>query len=490
MADTQNIGRPFKSGHYTITNVAYANRIKLSNADDGEQAVGRIPFDEELINPLELWQISRSSEGSLDRCTIKNIHLNRFLSTKPTASHTDTVFGDAQEYCWILYADDSSVDVYRICTPSTLCLTLKDGCNDTPVSSPDQDTMTVQLEWNDLPPRHVLRLFNPVSVIFHGEIIADAHVDEEFHTDTKILNAALHARDTNAFRKFIHSVLCVDEIQISFEARGFHYFHASQDRSEIGNYEYRIPWKKDLIFKGLQSFRDKVLLKRLTITASGPSEVEPYLDIELLTSLINNTNLTCIADYSVSLYYGASKARTISPKSPNQQIVKGRFQPLTPPVDEIRRFLGAFLTSNRQQLVKLRVEGINITICGRLFNLPGFEINSYLQGLGAQIVHHVDVYLKLFPYFLQRRISFRFFLKNPIDTDVMLKGFSVDAYVKGVCMAHVKHVFQTPLLLTKEGVWSPKIGEAFLDAGYFRSWQLVFDHAAVLDLKIRSIDIS
>lgn len=56
--------------------------------------------------------------------------------------------------------------------------------------------------------------------------------------------------------------------------------------------------------------------------------------------------------------------------------------------------------------IKLRIENISAKICGRLFNLPRYEIQTQIRGLGIQLVRHVNVHVLLMSVMFRRKVSF------------------------------------------------------------------------------------
>ncbi|PCH34698.1 hypothetical protein WOLCODRAFT_145455 [Wolfiporia cocos MD-104 SS10] len=388
-----------RTGTYTITNVRFLNRLRLPNSDGEEPVVGKIPLGDD-IPPEDQWQISRTPGDHTIRCSIRNVKFGNYLSTRPHTSEGEPIFGASREYCWNLYADAIEDNIYRICTPpnsrdgSTLSLALNDESDYTPIEEfpriarrpfpfqqdessvslrllqqkPDQETMLVELEWTGLSSGYIIEFMDPISVIFHGEIVGDALVNNGFETSSEIVHASLRARDTNAFRDFAQSVLCAEQVQISFLIGGFRYYPADATRRPSDwEYIYRRSWKKDLSFRGLQSFRNKVSLKGILITGCKNDEAgRPYLLINITAGIQNNTNLSITADYSLDGYYGRHMIGTVklsnfavNSNSNNEKEVNGRFQPAIPIHNEVATFR-----------VKVYIEGVNIAYVDHKFEPP------------------------------------------------------------------------------------------------------------------------
>ncbi|PCH38826.1 hypothetical protein WOLCODRAFT_158360 [Wolfiporia cocos MD-104 SS10] len=73
MAEGMDVHLNLRSGFFTITNLAYLNRARLSNENGEEPIAGWVPYGNEVI-PGEQWHIEFSDEGNY-RCVIINAHL-------------------------------------------------------------------------------------------------------------------------------------------------------------------------------------------------------------------------------------------------------------------------------------------------------------------------------------------------------------------------------------------------------------------------------
>lgn len=107
------------------------------------------------------------------------------------------------------------------------------------------------------------------------------------------------------------------------------------------------------------------------------------------------------------IYHGLQELH-LRRQNPDVHELKWRFRPMNPANQEVQMLLEQHFTTKQQLPVVISVENISATICGRLFNLPRFKINSHIAGLGINLVKHVDVHIGAFGLLTQRKVSFEF----------------------------------------------------------------------------------
>ncbi|KAF9804393.1 hypothetical protein IEO21_09405 [Rhodonia placenta] len=347
----------------------------------------------------------------------------------------------------------------------------------------------------DLPGDHIIEFPDPLAVLYHGEVIADAEVDEYKTSADTPLRMSLHARDTPAFTAFASSILCDDHIQVTLEAHKFRFYpRKSVERPADWHYVYEALLRKDLTFEaGLHAFRENVALSDLKILQSGSDDKETYLESSVNVSIFNTSRFSCAADLAVGVYFGNTKELRLRRQNPDVHELKWRFRPMNPANQEVQMLLEQHFTTKQQLPVVISVENISATICGRLFNLPRFKINSHIEGLGINLVKHVDVHIGAFGLLTQRKVSFEFTFSNPINAPLELCDIELDVIVKGIRIANVKHHFgenSKSFRIDKKGeAKSPKISNAYLVASYLKTVQLVTDSSACLDIEVKSAAI-
>ncbi|PCH36498.1 hypothetical protein WOLCODRAFT_20578 [Wolfiporia cocos MD-104 SS10] len=374
-----------KSGCYTITNVAHSNRARMSNEDDKEPIMCWVPYGGGVVQEEQ------------------NVRFNRYMATSPHATLNGSVFGTVDIYWWHVYADASGPDVYRICTTASardtgiLSLSLPDEREGTPTTNvekitlmkwgvdlqslwkiepyprvirktfpfkddsylslrllehiPRQNAIKLHLYWGGLPPGKIIKFTRPLSVFFHDEMVASAEVDDELETQIGTLQLSLLARDTYAFSTFIEAILYADVLQVSFESNAFQCYPAEpQYKSPDWKYVYTASWRKNLTFRGMQCFRNKVSLKKIRLTGSDVDPNGPFLKAKATVSLINETYLMCIANLMLEIYFGEHKNFVVHANSDNEREMDANIQPLFPPSPEIQRLIASYLTSSQQLL--------------------------------------------------------------------------------------------------------------------------------------------
>lgn len=257
----------------------------------------------------------------------------------------------------------------------------------------------------------------------------------------------LHCVDR--FTAFASSILCDDHIQVTLEAHKFRFYpRKSVERPADWHYVYEALLRKDLTFEGLHAFRENVALSDLKILSSGSDDKETYLESSVNVSIFNTSRFSCAADLAVGVYFGNTKIGHgqfkelhLRRQNPDVHELKWRFRPMNPANQEVQMLLEQHFTTKQQLPVVISVENISATICGRLFNLPRFKINSHIEGLGINLVKHVDVHIGAFGLLTQRKVSFEFTFSNPINAPLELCDIELDVIVKGIRIANVKHHF-------------------------------------------------
>lgn len=532
------------SGVFTITNLQFHNRACLLKDDDKEPITCAIPADMSTVNAMEQWELTPTSDH---RYSIKNVHFESNITTDIRPTSSATVFASRYKAWWIIKEMDPATygpDTYSIFSrdSSELCWGVRDGDSETPIQlfpfAPDhrnlwqiaryppvhkkpcpfdisltkmelqsveqgleQRNISVEIEWTDLPRDHIIEFPDSLAVLYHGEVIADAEVDEYKTSADTPLRMSLHARDTPAFTAFASSILCDDHIQVTLEAHKFRFYpRKSVERPADWHYVYEALLRKDLTFEGLHAFRENVALSDLKILSSGSDDKETYLESSVNVSIFNTSRFSCAADLAVGVYFGNTKIGHgqfkelhLRRQNPDVHELKWRFRPMNPANQEVQMLLEQHFTTKQQLPVVISVENISATICGRLFNLPRFKINSHIEGLGINLVKHVDVHIGAFGLLTQRKVSFEFTFSNPINAPLELCDIELDVIVKGIRIANVKHHFgenSKSFRIDKKGeAKSPKISNAYLVASYLKTVQLVTDSSACLDIEVKSAAI-
>ncbi|PCH36506.1 hypothetical protein WOLCODRAFT_81885, partial [Wolfiporia cocos MD-104 SS10] len=347
-----------------------------------------------------------------------------------------------------------------------------------------------ELEWEGLPSDHILEFVHPLTVLFHGEAVADAIIKDAFKTSSRHLCFSLVARDSGAFQEYMKTLLREDDVQVVLQINGFKYYPVDQRErpADWDTYVYTEPWKKTLVFKGFQSFRNRIRLQEIKINGSDLDEDGiPYLRAMVAAEVHNDTRMTCTVNFSLEAFYKESRVNR-----KNIQEVDGCFQPIYPPSEEVKQFISSYLTKGTPLQIQLHVDDISITICHRLYNIPGFAVNTHIHGLNRPIVTHVDAYLSFFPIILRRRVAFRFYLVNPVATPVEFNSFTVHASVKGTPIANVEYSAKKALSVSVciDGlIKCPKMKKAYLISGLIKTAQLAFDRSATLHLEIKRASI-
>jgi len=552
------------SGVFTITNAEFHNRASCVVDHDQEPVACNIPADLTTVTLGEQWEITPSFGG---RYSVRNVQFRSYVTTYPRPTEAAPVFASGVQSWWLITEMDPGTygpDVYSIlCRDhSDLCWGLRDGDNATPIQlcpfstdgrnlwkiipyppivkkpfpfkkekvsitlhsaehSPEHEHIDVQIEWKGLPVDSILQFPEPLSVLYHGDLIAEAVADDELKTNTGILGLTLRAKDTPAFSSFASSILRDDDIQVSLEAHKFRFYPRNiSERPSDWEYIYQMPLKKDMTFKGLHSFRERVKLRDFKIKSSSIDSQGDYIDATIITTIDNASRLSCTANIAVGVYYGKSKVLfnldaitsvrsdislyiqigtaeysnfKLEPASSNERELKWQFRPLNPANFEVQMLLDQHFTTTQLLPVELSVESISAIICGKLFNLPRFTVNARIQGLGVKLVRHVDVHLGAFGL-LQRKVAFTFEFENPVETNLEICYIELDVIVKGVRVANVKHKFDRHsksrfTIGPREYLRSPKISDAYLVTSYAKTLQLVSDKSATLDVEVKSANI-
>ncbi|CCM06685.1 uncharacterized protein FIBRA_08972 [Fibroporia radiculosa] len=532
-----------QAGIYTVTNVYSGNRASLPNDDDRVNVVCKIPFTSSKVTDSEKWELTASSNG---RYTIQNVLYKYYLTTTIRPKASAPIFGTTSPDWWtiteILPVNESfGQETYSILCKdhSNLGWALHDDDDETPIElqsfardnrnlwkiSPyppvprkefpftdrsilrlssvektsEAECLGVQFEWKSLPPNFVLHFPEPLLIVHHSEVVAEVFVEDEFKTSSGILYATIRAKDTAAFTSFASSVLLDDDIQVSLQAHKFRYYPADPvDRPADWQYLYRLRWKKDMTFKGLHSFRERVILRDFRITASDCDSHGQFMRASVIANIMNASCFTSTATIAVGVYYGSSKVGTaeykdlqLQPEKDNELFIDWKFRPLNPANSEVQNFMDQYFTTVQQLPVTLTLESISASICGHLFNLPHFDISTRIQGIGSKFIDRVDIYAGAWSSLIQRKVSFTFDIENPLDATLDICSIVVDVRIKGAHLASVKHTFGKQnanrfIIPPKEKAKSVSISDAWLVSGFIKSLQLAGDRNACLDITVKS----
>ncbi|KZT00980.1 uncharacterized protein LAESUDRAFT_500067 [Laetiporus sulphureus 93-53] len=534
--------RSLSPGIYTITNLACYNRANLPNDDEKASVTCKIP---RRTMDAEQWEIQPSESQNGGRYTIRNVKYNQYASFEMNPEVASPVFGSRGEGWWVVTEMDSNQygeDTYSIVCyhHSGLSWTLPDEGDNTPIElhpfardrrslwkiapypplpkrpfpftdrsilslrsveqTADTQYLHVQFEWIALPPNTVLEFPEPLLIVFHSEVIAEVQVEGEFKTNGHILFGTLRADDTNAFASFASTVVRDDDVQVSLEIYKFKYYaEETPESSPDRQYTYRHAWKKNFTFKGLRSFRERVTLCDFRITGSADDDHGPYMKSRVTVNIVNASVFTTMATISVGVYIGQTKIGTGHAKNlqllpdTNTMNVQWQYRPLSPANQEVQNLMDQYFTTSRDLPITLSIESMSANICGNLVNLPRFDVDTRISGIGMQFIHHVDIHISAVAALLQRRVSFSFDIENPLDATLEIRDIELDCFVKGAHIASVKHRFWSQnkkarnfIIPPKEKQTSPRVPHAWLVADFVKTIQLACGGEAFLDVKVKS----
>ncbi|KAI0916296.1 hypothetical protein AcW1_009888 [Taiwanofungus camphoratus] len=521
------------SGTYTITNEFHRNRVRLPNDNDLQSVVCHIPSNSwaSSIDDTEKWSLEHCGE---DRYTIENAAFKkRFIGTRHSSQATNQIFGTATPYWWKII--QRTADAYIIYPPDnpSLSVSLQDGSNQTPIEllnaapadrfnlwkiSPwppvdekefpyvhdlsvsldraeannDDGGFTAYTSWKGLQQNYILHFPEPILVCYRGHVVAEAHMPGPQMTTSSGLksSAILHIKDSTAFETFASSVLNDSEIQVVLKARKFKFFTEYAETGRDALYQM----DKPVTLKGFRSFREQVLLRDLKIYGSDRDGT--YMIAAITANLMNESHIDNRVSLSVGVYVGSTRIGSaelndlhLQPGSNNVQL-EWKLKPRNPVNPDVQAFMNQQFTTNVAIPIALHVENIKTSICGRLFNLPSFNLTTEIQGGGSRLVRKVNAFLGA-RLLLGRKVSFVFEFANPLDAPLSIRSIELEALVRGVQIVVVKHIFRDPFIIPKkETKQSPKISDAYLIRDYLKSLQLVATRSATLDVTVTSATIS
>ncbi|PCH38814.1 hypothetical protein WOLCODRAFT_21192 [Wolfiporia cocos MD-104 SS10] len=485
--------------HYTITNIAHSNRLRMLNEDDNEPVICVVPSsveNEELANrhyggsgrltALQRWQRGVQSgmfaiADVIYLCALMQLRMTSYMGLRrgvggmctqmlPAAAsigYSSAAFG-------LLVGLRTLIERYPRATWNQL--PYEDNSKLTLVhleQLPEQETLSATLTWEGLPPDHIIRFLRPLRILVDGEVIADA--------------------------------------QVSIEPRGFQLYPADPGHRHSGwDCEYIAPCRYEMCFNGFQLFRNTVSINGIQLVGSDTDQETNarYLKILVSGRIQHKTPVTCTANFTVYFWYSEHRVRmpdacfvlgyaeftnfTLKANDDNMQEFHGRFQPLHPPSKEVQRFISSYYTEDMPLNIKLCVENITTNICGKLFNMRHFETHTQIMGLGLKLIRRVTIYVRIIPYLKKQSLSFRFYFHNPTESELRIHRFSIETVIRGLRACYVDHTFpnnQGFVLSPKETLWSPEIPNAFL-VGRFIYFQLLLARATTLNVNINAAAVS
>ncbi|PCH36501.1 hypothetical protein WOLCODRAFT_20581 [Wolfiporia cocos MD-104 SS10] len=263
------------------------------------------------------------------------------------------------------------------------------------------------------------------------------------------------------------------------------------------------------ILQRLQSFRDKVSLSGFQIIGSiKQSNGDGYMRAVVNAEVENSTKVSCVANIAVVVYYGDTKIGSVElenfqirPEIPTRQEVEWRSRPLNPVNSDVQRLFANQVITKMESPIKLRIENISAKICGRLFNLPRYEIQTQIRGLGIQLVRHVNVHVLLMSVMFRRNVSFELDFasihqidaapENPVDTRLQIHSIDLNVSVRGVHIATVKHNFGNTFFIDpKDRNKTPEIADAYLVGGLLKTLQMGTETSACLDVVVKAASVT
>ncbi|TFY68402.1 hypothetical protein EVJ58_g1032 [Rhodofomes roseus] len=529
------------SGTYTITNVSYRNRASLTSGDDQEFIHCKLPG---AVGPKEQWSLT-SFPG--DRFWIVNEDCKLHIATHPNAAIASPVFGTRvnTSMAWIIKevpGDDYGPDVYSIHSEemTTLAWTLNDGRDGTPISLQnftkdrrnlwqistyppvqrkefpfkDRSTMTlssveptaepdylaVHCDWKGLPPGYSFEFPEPLLLLHHSEVVGEMMIpaDGKFTTDSGSIYMEFHPRDTPAFKTFAAAIMAESDVQVYLQIEKFRFYHSGSSDADK-SYVYRSKWSKELIFKGLHAFRECVSLRNLKIQGSSSDNLGPYIVATVEAGILNPCVLKCTSNIVISIHHGSCKLGsadlkdfTVTPQQNESRQITWKFRPMSPANDELRSFLDKCFMTEQQLPIRLGVDAISTTICGRLFNLPRFDIETHIQAFAKKLITKVNVRISAITVF-KRELTFDFEMQNPFSATLELQNIQLKVSIRGTHIATVKHTFDpaSHVALQADGqAKSPKISNCWLNASYLKAFQLAYSAKTPLDVEVTTADLS
>jgi len=340
----------------------------------------------------------------------------------------------------------------------------------------------VRIDVERMPPSSIIRILDPVSVVFGGHVIAEVLVPNVITAHVAILSATFRLLDRTGFLAFATSVLQNKIIQVELKAGRLNLVSGIASEEQTAVY-----WMdKTLIFKGFNLFREQVKIRDVKITGSSGSE---YLNATAVATITNSSLIDITVSVTAAIYYrqikiGVAVINTLHLQhGDNTQLVEWRLDP--PRADEdVRGFLNRYIITGEAIPISLRVEDICPIICNHPFNLPSFEVDSSIPGLKSRPVSRVDAYLG-WVVFWNRTIAFTFEFENPVDCELTIVSIELEAFVHGQRLVTVRHSFDSFIIPARGSKKSPRINDAHLLVGYLEAFQLVSE-GTTMDVEVIS----
>ncbi|KAI0063538.1 hypothetical protein BV25DRAFT_1915044 [Artomyces pyxidatus] len=257
-------------------------------------------------------------------------------------------------------------------------------------------------------------------------------------------NQTLQSLNDGAFAAFFAAV--TDTAGIEFEVKG------TADvvgRTPIGDVPIAgIPFNVTSALKGINGFGGTAVLSNVTVTGSGGNGGNEYINVRLLTTLQNPSNISLQTnDVSFPVVYNGVKLGRAAIDTlnlvPGENVVDAEFHYAPDNANDTvaQGFLTEFLQTGNSLPVTIKGDSSSSPFASLVPALEGITLSTSLQGLNVPpVITHIEAFITLDTLF-DNMITINFDIANPLDTDLTVLFSQVDSGVNGQNYAHFDENF-------------------------------------------------
>ncbi|KAI0298570.1 hypothetical protein BC826DRAFT_1096594 [Russula brevipes] len=286
----------------------------------------------------------------------------------------------------------------------------------------------------------------------------------------------LRSLDDTVFATFL--AMATDSENVEFELKG------SADvlaRTTIGDVPIsNIPFNVTSALKGINSFGHAADLGNVTVTGSGGSGGNQYINADLTTELRNPSNISLTSnDVSLAVFYkdvkigrAAINALNLIPGE-NTILSEFHYNPDDANDTTAQSFLSDFIQTGNTLPLSIKGDSSSSPYPSLLAALEGVSVSANLVGLKAPaIITHINAYIPLSALF-DNLIDIDFDLANPFETEMHVKFAQVDAGVNGETYSHFDQPFTSFTVPAKSTANSGRFGNVVLTKGALASLPII-----------------
>ncbi|KAI0944106.1 hypothetical protein AcV7_002020 [Taiwanofungus camphoratus] len=303
-------------------------------------------------------------------------------------------------------------------------------------ATPSEDGVEVKIVWDRYPSGCAILFMGLLSVVYRGIVIAEAIQGDEASESSSYSDFAMHLKleikRSEVFDAFVASVAQEEEVQVVLRVDDCRFVR--QAKVITNDRPFRL--ERLLTFKGFGA--TEVKLSDLRIVGSDSNG--EYMDSKITVDITNPSNINATVSMTVYVYFNETQIGTASIRELLLRPGRNRIESLgwmnNPPHSanaDIKEFVNRYFTTRDMIPVRLHVQNCTTVICGDERRLPPFKKGSVIEGLGSDLIPHVEAYVgRMLMFCNLKKVSFVFECKNPMNAPLTIHEIRMVARARGL----------------------------------------------------------